>query len=517
MDDKEARHSGHDFNESEMRWAYEDLYRLRQNAITTESVTEYLALNTEATQLERAWLTGPPQWALRWRYLDAAVEDWANDPDYARQILHETFFGSLYNPPNLDGIERDSLLQAARLTRRGSTAEPIDTSSLAYIATYARTGSTTGDLGAHTSWWKAREWIREHAIADADTPVDLTIAAHDVVSGKRRLLNTATAIPAAEAVTELDRLTTVLGGARELDGKVFVDDLHCDVLCDDYQAAMNAANHPDAGTRRIEHKLHADDLRDQTLDFAASIGRQDIVEALADIDRTARQDGTDLAAPSGSWLDQITDHAQRAREQLSWHGIEVHYPHPNDPSLIVHAGRSPVEHLDPWYGEQLRLTQPGGEHTGEMGRIGRYGSCEELLTALENRTATPGFAHDRHRGAVPAEVVTRLREFDQKLRELDTNLTTSTSVRAAIRSGQPIQWTRSGKRSNTTGSTSPGERDPAQRLTESVTSDSQSHSISTDSGRTPPLGHNPTRDAARNRRERIARQPNRTRPHRRHP
>ncbi|WP_405165600.1 hypothetical protein OG203_11170 [Nocardia sp. NBC_01499] len=518
MDDKEARNSGRpEFSESGMRWAYEDFYRLRQDAITTESATEYLALNNEAAQLERAWLTGPPQWALRWRSLDAAVEGWANDPDLARRIHDEAVLGSVDYPPNLNKIERDSLHQAAWLVRRSTLAEPTETSALAYIATYTHTASATGDLGVHTSWWKTREWVRERAVADGEAAVDLTIAAHDVLSGRRRLLSTATAIPAADLVTELDRLTTVLGGAREPDGKPFVDDLHYEVLCDDYQAAMVAASHPDAAVLRIEHKLLADDLRDQTLDFAASIGRQDAVAQLAGIDRTARQDGADVAAPGSSWLDQITDHAERTREQVRGQGIEVHYPHAHDPTLIVRVGRSPVHQLDPWYSEQLRLTQLGGEHTGEIHPIGRYSSCEELLTALENHTTTTSPGRDAHPGAVPAEVVARLREYDRQLRELDTNLATSTSIRTAIRSGQPIGWTRSGQHSNTTGSGSPGERDPAQGLTVPVTTDSQRYREGTDNARTPPSGTDPTRDAGRRRRERMARQPKRTRPHRRHP
>ncbi|MFI6998286.1 hypothetical protein [Nocardia sp. NPDC050175] len=512
--DREARPPEHEFSESGMRRAYEDLYQLRQRAIATESATEYLTLNTEATQLERAWLTGPPRWALRWRYLDAAVEDWANGPDLARQNLDEAVHGSLHNPPNLTPTVRESLQQAARLVRRATMAEPVDTSSLAYIATYTPTASATGDLGAHTSWWKAREWTREHAITDADTPVDLTIAAHDVISGKRRLLTTATAIPAAQVVAELDRLTTVLGGARERDGKPFVDDLHYEVLCDDYQAAMIAARHPGVGTRRFEHKLCADDLRDQTLDFATSIGRQDTVAELAGIDRTARHDVAFLPAPGTSWLDQITDHAEQAHQQLSWQGIEVHYPHAHDPTLIIQAGHSPVQDLDPWHGQQLRLTQLGDEHTGELHQIGRYRSCEELLTALQNHTST---TNPTQSGTVPAEVATRLREYDQQLRELDANLVTSRTIRTAIRSGQPVQWTRSGNHSNTTEFTSPGQRDPAQRLIDPATTDSQRYHTRSDSTRTPRPGDSPTRDVARKRRERIARQPNRTRPHRRHP
>ncbi|MEV6558295.1 hypothetical protein AB0M22_21460 [Nocardia sp. NPDC051756] len=511
-DDGEARPQERDFSESGMRRAYEGIYQLRQRAIKTESATEYLALATEATQLERDWLTGPPRWALRWRYLDAAVEDWANDPDVARQNLDEAVHGTQHSPPNLTPTVRESLQQAAQLVRRGTMGEPTDTSSLVYMATYSRAASATGDLGVHTSWWKAREWVRERAVADDDTPVDLSVAAHDVVSGKRRLLNTATAIPAAEVVTELDRLTMVLGGACERDGKEFVDDLHYDVLCDDYQAAMIAARHPGAGTRRFEHKLCADDLRDRILDFATSLGRQDTVAELADIDRTARQDVAFWTAPSFSWLDQIADHSEQAREQASRQGIDVHFPHADDSTRIIQAGHSPVQNLDPWYGRQLRLTQLGDEHTGELHEIGRYGSCEELLTALQNHTSAmdPGPP-----GVVPVEVARRLRKFDQQLRELDTNLATSRIVRNAIRSGQPIQWTRFGKQSNTTGLTSPGERDPAQRLVEPAATDNQRQSTGSEKAQTSPSGTSPTRDAARKRRERIARQPNRTRPRRR--
>ncbi|MFB8279550.1 hypothetical protein [Nocardia colli] len=515
-DQEEARPPEHDFSESGMRWAYEHIYQLRQRAITTESATEYSALNIEATRLERDWLTGPPRWALRWRYLDAAVEDWANDPDVARRNLDEAVHGTAHNPPNLTPTVRESLQQAAQLVR-GTMGEPTDTSLLAYIATYTREGSAAGDLGARTSWWKAREWVRERAVADTDTSIDLTIAAHDVVSGKRRLLTTATAIPAAQVVTELDRLTTVLGGACERDGKEFVDDLHYDVLCDDYQAAMIAARHPGAGTRRFEHKLCADDLRDRILDFATSLGRQDTVAELADIDRTARQDVAFCTAPNFSWLDQIADHTEQARQQLSRQGIDVHYPHTHDPTLIIQAGHSPVHNLDPWYGRQLRLTHLSDEHTGELHRIGRYRTCEELLTALQNHTSTTDPAHDRPPSAVPAEVITRLREFDRQLRELDISLVTSRAIRTAIRSGQPIQWTRSGTHSNTQGSIAPGERDPAQRLIEQIGTDNPRHSTGSETAQTPSTGNSPAHNAARKRRERIARQPNRTRPHRRHP
>ncbi|KAA8877335.1 hypothetical protein F3087_45005 [Nocardia colli] len=518
MDDIQARSSGHDFSETGMRWAYEGLYQLRQHVISIESATEYLRLHREMVQLESAWLTGPPKWALRWRFLDAAVQDWANDPDFARQLRDEAFYGSFFAPPNLDGIERESLAQAAELVHCGALGELTETSSLAYIATYTytHTASATGDLGAHTSWWKAREWVRERAVTDSDTAVDMTVAAHDVVSGKRHLLNTATAIPATELVTELDRLAAVLGGARERDGKPFVDDLHYDVLCDDYRASMIAARHPRTGIRRFEHKLYTDDLRDQTLDFAAGIGRQGTVEELAGIDRTARQDGADLAAVGSSWLDQIAEHAERARERLFAQGIEVHYPHAHDPTLLIQAGHSPVDDVDPWYGWQLRLTQLGDEHTGELHQIGRYRSCEELLTALQNRTSTTGPAYDATPDVVPAEVATMLREFGRQLRELDTNVATSATLRTAIRSGQPIHWTRNGKQSNTTGFTAPGERDPAHKLIETPARESQCRSTGQERAQPPPSESNPIRDAARKRRERTARQPNRTRPRRRH-
>ncbi|QBS44913.1 hypothetical protein [Nocardia sp. CS682] len=315
MNHEEARPPGHNFNEATMRTAYDHLYQLRQHAITTEDATEYTALNTEASQLEQTWLTGPAAWALQWRYLDNAVENWANDPDSASDVLHQYLFSR--EPAHTEtAIERDSLLQAERLTQHPDAATPAHTSALTYIATYNRTGADA-ELATHTSWWKAREWVRDHAIEDTDTLVDLAISAHDLVSGKRCVLTTATAAPAADVLTELDRLTAVLGGAREPDGKEFVDDLHYEILCDDYQAAMTAANHPDAEVRRFEHKLCADDLRDQTLDFARSIGRQDAVETLASIDHTARTDTAGNATPHVSWLDQITDHAERAREQIS--------------------------------------------------------------------------------------------------------------------------------------------------------------------------------------------------------
>ncbi|MFG1795792.1 hypothetical protein [Nocardia sp. NPDC049149] len=520
MDNKEAPGQSYDFDEPAMRTAYDHLYRLRQRAISTDSATEYNASNTEASQLEQLWLTGPATWALQWRYLDTAVENWANDPPSASGLLNHIFDDLERGHTEAARLERDSLLQADRLTSGSTDAVGTPhTSSLTYITTY--TNGPTTDLTTHTSWWRAREWARERASGDADTTVDLTIAAHDLISGKRRLLTTATTIPATDVITELDRLTAVLGGARQRDGKEFVDELHYDILCDDYQAAMTAANHPTAEARRFEHKLCADDLRDQTLDFARNIGIQDAVETLANIDRTARETTRDHTTPQASWLDQITNHAERAREQITWHGIDAHYSLTDDSTRTIRAGRSPGESLEPWYGEELRWSQPGGEHVGEMHRIGRYATCEELLSALENYAAATPPAHSGQPvAAVPAEAATRLREFDQTLRELDNNLTTSTTIRAAIRSGSPVQLRTSGKRSNVNESAPSGERDSSP--TPTVAGDnSRRHSGTHQAGigtsaATPQSPADSAREAASKRRERMMRQPNRSRLHRRH-
>ncbi|MGX1778376.1 hypothetical protein ACWIGW_40155 [Nocardia brasiliensis] len=523
MDDKEARPSGHDFSESAMRCAYEQLYQLRQRAITTESATEYFALNTQATQLERTWLTGPAGWALRWRYLDNAVNVWANDPASARRTLDDAVFGTVDGPPSATMFERDTLLYAAQLTRRGGAAEPSHTSALAYIATYSRTDSDASVLTAHTSWWKAREWISDRSSGDDEAPIEISIAAHDVVSGRRQMLTaTIGAIPATEVKTQLNNMTTVLGGTRERDGKEFVDDLHYEVLCDDYHAAMTAANHPGAGSRRIEHKLCADDLRDQLLDFATTIGRQDAVETLADIDRGIRKNASQGTAQDLTMFDEIANHAQHARDQLAWQGINAHYTLDKDPTRIVHVGRSPVEHLAPWYGEVLWLSDPENGHTGEMRPIGRFFSCEALIGALENHAFTTG-PSTSHPSPVPADVVRQLREFDQNLRDLDTNLQTSTTIRAAVRSAQPVHLTSRRNPSN-----SRDRSDPDQRVAGELRSAAwEGEKLSRGAGErdvgiedspstTEHTSSPPKRAGSGRRRERMTRQPNRTGPRHRH-
>ncbi|MEV0246866.1 hypothetical protein AB0H76_09795 [Nocardia sp. NPDC050712] len=479
-------------DENTLRAAFSRHYQLCQNSLHAQSFAEYARLRQAAENIEKQWEKAPGGWGARWQFLAREVQRCADQPVQAREKLHRLVLGQ--PAPALNLVEMNSVLQAAKLTSRDRLHEREASSGLVYFAFYFQPDLKEVTFGQLTSWWRARNWLDDQSVQHPDGLVDVEIVALDCVSGVEYRLLSGQDIAEDDLHAELDQLTEILGGEREPDGKPFVDELHYDVLTDLYIDAVTAANHPHVGQYRLEHKLHADDLRDQTLDFATRIGLN-ATDHLATLDHTALRRAATTATPATSWLDTAVHDAHIERQRLDEHAFSIQYPACTEPRCAVRVGWNPSDPERPWQAEELRQTG-SNDHTGELTPIGRYRTPGELVDNLERWSAG---RYDDHDGAHLHYAARRLYDWQHRITKHDTQIDSSTGIRDAIRAGAPhkirtSQLPRSGMHTETA---TPAEASlPVHETPTSSPASQADH-----------------QQASRQRRKRAPRQPGRNRPH----
>ncbi|MEV6276665.1 hypothetical protein [Nocardia sp. NPDC051832] len=479
-------------NEAALRAAFSRHYQLCHDSLHVKSFTEYARLRQAAEDIQQQWENAPGGWGAQWQFLTSEVQRFADQPRQARETLYRLALGQ--PAPGLSTIEINSVTQAAELTNHGRLLERETSSGLVYFASYYQHDPEEVAFGQLTSWWRARNWLYDQSVQHPDGLVDVEIVALDYVSGAESRLLSGRGVTDDDLRTELDQLTETLGGERAPDGKPFVDDLHYDVLTDLYTDAVTAANHRHAGRYRFEHKLHADDLRDQTLDFAAHIGRN-ATDHLATIDNAAQRRAATTPASTTSWLDTAVHDAHTERHRLDEHAFSIQYPASAEPRCAVRVGWNPSDPERPWQAEELRHTG-NDDHTGELTPIGRYRTPGELVDNLKQWSAGRYGDHD---GAQLHYAARRLYDWQHRITKHDTQIASSERIRDAIRAGTPHKI-RPIRPSQSGGETEIASLPKAQPPVH-------------DTQTTPPAVQADHQQAARQRRKRLQRQPRRNRPH----
>ncbi|WP_216895618.1 hypothetical protein [Nocardia alni] len=495
--------------ESALRRDFARAYRLGVAAEFATTQTEGLRLREQADHIARSWLAGNDEWTRHWQYLDDACDHFRDDPIQARK-----YPGSLTHHDSPDpataATKLASLQQAWVMDheRRIATAppDPIDhrtLQTLPYTATYR----PHGRLKSHerlTSWWQAREWIRDTTYRYPSTAADIEISARDIHTGTQHVLMTAEHADPIKLRTELTRLDQLLGARRNLDGKPWLDELCADVLADEYHKVLAAQSNPWGMRHRFEHQLRADDLRDQYLDFATRAAIPSPADLLASIDHTVRTTNLYAIEPATtSWLDDTVTHAEQAPVAVKDAGLSTHYRAPDDSAVTIVAGWNIIHGDTPWYAETRIAVENNGWISTHTGPSGHYATCAELMAALQQHAGTgatdPGSAR-----AVPANVAATLWDFEGQLADLTDDLTATQHIRQTIRSDEPYRLTSSGSVES--------QADGRKQLNSTALEQDHSHL----QGESKLIDQN--RERAKHRRQRANRQPPfRPPPHRRRP
>jgi len=495
--------------EAAMRADYARVFRLWTAAEFARTYAEQVELLQRVDQIAEGWEGPMDEWSRHWRYLDDAWVWMADQPVQARQYLAGiTDRGGLDPDPATAATKLASLQQAFTLDTeyRAATATPrtIDErtlETLPYTAIYAAKGRFIIH-DTFTSWWKAREWIRDHTYTHPALPASIVITGRDLRTGNQHILMTAEHADPAALRAELTRLGRLLGEGRAVDGKPWLDELCADILADEYRKNVAAQLNPWEVRHRFEHQLRADDLRDQCLDFTGRAGITAGADHLAAVDSSVRRANLYAVDPAAtSWLDDTVAHVEHLSGQLQHLGVDTQHSVPGDPAVTIVAGWSIVHGDTPWYAEVRVAHEHGGWICTPEGPSGRYRSCGDLVTALQRyRTASADPAGSQ---PIPSEVATALWGFEGQLTELRDDIATTQRIRDHIRTCQPY------------------------RLTCSQTAQSPPASpVQTDSPAVKPVpaAPNPSktteqnRERGRQRRDRAARQPRlRTQPRRRKP
>ncbi|PXX53442.1 hypothetical protein DFR70_12753 [Nocardia tenerifensis] len=425
-------------DEAAMRETYDRCFRLRQASLHATTYERYHALRAEALRIEQDWLASAPGhlWD-EWRNLQRIVQDSADQPGEVRDRRAELLYRAAFGDPTLDttALSLNSYFHAERLTEPATSPHRVHTSGLAYFATYQRSDSDDPAFAHLTSCWKAREWLYQQSVNHPDEErLTVDIRAVDYVSGAETMLMTGAGISSEELRDELDRLTDILGGERELDGKPFVDELHYDILVDDYTDAVTAANHPHASVLRFEHKLHADDVRDQTLDFAFHLGLN-ASDRLTDADNTALVRHRTTPAPPTSWLDNAADYTAWSRERLQENAFGIRYLASKGSRCEIRFRWTPLDPERPWYAEEFRFTEQDA-NTGVVTSIGRYRSPGELAFAVKTWSAARYSDND---AAQLHYATRRAYDWQHRLDRADDNTNTAQRIRESVRHREPFE------------------------------------------------------------------------------
>ncbi|MFF3569238.1 hypothetical protein ACFYXQ_15820 [Nocardia jiangxiensis] len=497
--------------EMAMRRDFVRVYRLRIASEFARTPADLTALETQADQIAEDWLGQNGEWSQHWQYLDEACDRFRNEPADARASLT-----GLANPGDLDpdpataATKLASLKQAAIMDdeRRIATAPPrgIDEKSLQplpYTAMYAPDGRPALRQ-ACTSWWQAREWIRDNTYTHPKTPVDIEIRARDTHTGDERVLMSAHHAEPSALRAELTRVDRVLGGGREVDGKPWIDELSAEILADGYHKALQTQLNPWGAHLRFEHQLHADDLRDQYLDFTTHAGINSGAEHLAEIDDAIHGANLYGEEPAGrSWLDEAITYARHLPGNLEQLGVDTHYQAPDDPAIMIAAGRSMIYGETPWYAEVRIAADHGGWVSGDRAPAGRYATCGELMTALQQYGTSESASGNWH--FVPAEVASALWGFDNQLTELNDNLVAAQHICHGIRTSQAYQL----RCSQTTEPNSTAQPANSTTAEPNRSPTAEANHSPTAEPPDPSKAVNRNRERARQRRQRTNRQPRR--------
>ncbi len=504
-----------DTQEAALRADFTRAFRLLVAADFARSEHECEALLVQAEHLAENWLRPNDEWSRHWLFLEDVCDRFRYHPLEARQEL-AGINGPILDPdPVVAATKMAGLQQAFTLDTeyRAATAAPraVDTQQLEelpYTATYTAKDQLTVH-GTFTSWWRARKWIRDNTYTHPSRPATIEITGRDNHTGNQHALTAADDTDPTALRAELTRLDRLLGGRRQSDGKPWLDELCADILVDEYRENFAAQLNPWEVRHRFEHQLRADDLRDQYVDFAVRAEIPTAADPAEAVDDALYARNLYAAEPTDtSWLDDIVTFAEQLPGQLKELGVDIRYQAPDDPAVTIAAGWSVVHGDKPWYAE-VRITQEDGGWigTGEC-PSGRYATCGELITALQQYgTDRPHPADHSGMQPVPSEVAARLWGFDSQLTELADDITTTKAIRSRIRAREPYQLTCS--RTETPGPDSRKQTtSPARDRTQTEPSTPQDQSKTVEQNR----------QRAHQRRQRANRQPQmRTPPRRRRP
>ncbi|MBF6062006.1 hypothetical protein IU500_19345 [Nocardia terpenica] len=308
-----------------------------------------------------------------------------------------------------------------------------------YEAVYRLADDSEKAFMPTTSWWKARQWLIGRTTIFPRQRVNTEIRWRDLQSGDQHTLMTAHNAEPSDLRDALIKLDTLLGAEHATHGLAWLDDLHFDILCDDYHDAMLAQHNPYAFDHRLEHQLHADDLRDQILDFANRAGIPHTADHLAGIDAAiASHDFHNHELPRSTWLDDAVNRADQILHQQKTLGLRVNYPRPDNPRHIIHAGRDEIDPRNPWYAEDhLTINRDGGSGA-QITPIGRFRTCQDLIDTLRNHATDPWTNGNK---VVPQRITPQaargLRDFDRNLTALAEDLNFYRQLRIDLAARQP--------------------------------------------------------------------------------
>ncbi|RJO67949.1 hypothetical protein D5S18_34170 [Nocardia panacis] len=429
--DNESAESGID----KMRLDFVRFYHLSVAAEFARSDGERTALLKEADRISTPWREVPGERTIDWWYLSAAVGEWARDSAGMQGHLDAVDEGRIY----ITNDQRASLVQAKQLNAaREAAIRPAEfTDELAMLPYRARIkpAEDTEAIEKHTtSWWLAREWLSDISCVYPEQVVDVEIAWYDQHSGEWRNLIEGSGVGTEDLRVELADLDRLLGGRRTLDPKPWLNDLVNDVLSDEYRAALVEQNNPWASTEhRIEHRLHADDLRDQILEFA---GVEHAADHLADIDTSVKEMNHFALEPqTGTWVDQMSRTAEYAFRQSEREVVRVNYhPDPTQPDYAIHAGYSNVDSENPWYAEEQISWKAEGKRLIEIRLLGRFNDLPALVQELQTYRIDGVGAGSQ---SIPASILDRLSNFDRYLIECADMAGNSKRLADGIRARAP--------------------------------------------------------------------------------
>ncbi|MFF0494581.1 hypothetical protein ACFYTQ_36655 [Nocardia sp. NPDC004068] len=405
----------------------------------SRSRDEAETLRDEINTISSAWLERD-EWQTHWRYLQRAYHEWTTEPRqlsaYLDRLILQAPLGEEHPPddPTIDVLEFVSELDCRHREVARRRATQRFSGAVAYEASYARVGDTEARRIPATSWWQARHWLSEQVAALPDQQLRVEISCQEVQFGDQRVVMTAQRIRPTELLAELVRFDDLLNAWHEPRGLPWLDELRVDVLLEEYSTASAAAQNPWDVEHRFEHRLRADDLRDQIRDFAAHADIEDAPRRLAEADANLASTNPYAIEPLGrTWLDDLVDRAARRLRQHTDRGIAIEYPHPGDPASTIHAGYRDTSITTPWYAEEHLLLTSDGETWTQILPIGNYGSHHELVNALRQHAKDlRHVTEDVIAQQVPLASLAALRSHEDTLAQLTDDLGVCRQLRANV-------------------------------------------------------------------------------------
>jgi hypothetical protein len=214
----------------------------------------------------------------------------------------------------------------------------------------------------------------------------------------------------------------------------WLDETRLDFLIEKYVTATIADHDPNYAQRRIETRIHRDNIRDQIHDYLNHDGivtdnPTTAIDAAADYLNFDDAPTATADRPPETWLDESPRYWKDELTRTQQRGLIARFDDPDGNRRIeIRTATGDAR----WHAVSVQPVTPAGPAGLARRDLGQYRSADELTDALELRL-------DHRPIQIPADVKAELAQFEDRVSRLGHLVEASERLRETLRTGSRRQ------------------------------------------------------------------------------